>query len=161
MIPAAYIPYVAAEHDFTLQDLLEHLTAKLGLECTLVGVEESAEAVPEIRVSTSMPLCIRIEDNAELVYDELGYLADDAEGVLPAEWIDVLLRCTARFEVQESEIEWVEPDEKGIAELDLESELDLTLPDVLAVVLEIARFVEGYAYDVVNMEWLVDEENLK
>ena len=161
MIPAAYIPYVAAEHDFTLQGLSQHLTAKLGLECTLAEAEEFDEPFPEIRVATSMPLCIRIEDDAEVVYDELGYLADDAEEVLPAEWLDVLLRCTARFEVQESEIEWVEPDENGMVELDLESNLDLTLPDVRAVVLEVARFVDGYAYDAVNMEWLVGAEDLR
>ncbi|MEA2600767.1 MAG: hypothetical protein QOF89_1759 [Acidobacteriota bacterium] len=157
MTPAAYVPYVAAEHDFTLQDLLEHLTARLGLECTLAQAEESAKPLPEIRVATSTPICIRIEANAERVYDDLGDLAEDAEGLLPAEWIDVLLRCTAWFDVQESEIEWVEPDENGVVELDFESELDLTLPDVRAVVLEIARFVDGYAYAVVNMEWLVTE----
>jgi hypothetical protein len=58
--------------------------------------------------------------------------------------------------VGESEDEWVEPDENGAMELDSDSNLDLTLSDVRAVVLEIARFVDGFAYDNVNNEWLVE-----
>ncbi|MFY9824210.1 MAG: hypothetical protein WAM82_22740 [Thermoanaerobaculia bacterium] len=156
MLAAALIPYAPEERNFTLQALLEHLTAKLGLACTLTEAEEYDERVLEIRVATSTPLAIRINDDAELVQDELGYLAEDGEGVLPPAWLDVLLRCTARLEVGESEDEWVEPDENGVMELDSYSNLDLTLPDVRAVVLEIARFVDGFAYDNVNNEWLVE-----
>jgi hypothetical protein len=133
MLAAALIPYAPEERNFTLQDLLEHLTAKLGLECTLTEAEEYDEPVLEIRVATSTPLSIRIQDDAELVQ-----------------------RCTARLEVGESEDEWVEPDENGVMELDSDSNLDLTLSDVRAVVLELARFVDGFAYDNVNNEWLME-----
>ncbi len=155
MLAAALIPYVPEERNFTLQDLLKYLTSKLGVECELTEVEEYGESIPEIQVKTSTPLSIRIEDDADLVYDDLGYLAENGEGILPLDWFDVLLRCTARLEVGESEEEWVEPDENGVMELDVYSNLDLTLPDVRAVVLELARFVDGYAYDYVNDEWLV------
>jgi hypothetical protein len=157
MLPAALIPYVSEERNFTLQDLLEHLTTKLGLECKLTEVEEYGEPVPELQVATSTPLSIRIEDDVETVYDDLGYLAQNGEGILPLDWFDVLHRCTARLEVAESEDEWVEPDENGVMELDLYSSLDLTLPDVRAVVFALARFVDGYAYDSVNNEWMVEE----
>src|SRR5258708_3938893 len=106
MLAAALIPYAPEERNFTLQALLEHLTAKLGLECTLTEAEEYDEPVLEIRVATSTPLSIRINDDAELVHDDLGDLAEDGEGVLPIAWLDVLLRCTARLEVGESEDEW-------------------------------------------------------
>ncbi|HEX3552977.1 MAG TPA: hypothetical protein VIA62_07080 [Thermoanaerobaculia bacterium] len=160
MLAAAVIPYVPEEHDFSLQDLLKHLTSKLSVECELIEVEEYGEPIPEIQVKTSTPLSIRIEDDAELVDDDLGYLAENGEGVLPIDWFDVLLRCTARLEVGESEEEWVEPDENGIMELDVYSNLDLTLPDVRAVVRELARFVDGFAYDYVNDEWLVERGKL-
>ena|SRR5436305_1085053 len=155
MLAAALIPYVSEERNFTLQDLLTYLTSKLGVECELTEVDEYGEPIPEIQVKTSTPLSIRIEDDADLVYDDLGYLAENGEDVLPLDWFDVLLRCTARLEVGESEDEWVEPDENGVMELDVYSNLDLTLPDVRAVILELARFVDGYAYDNVNNEWLV------
>jgi len=158
MLAAALIPYAPEERNFTLQDLLAHLTAKLGFECTLTEAEEYGEPVLEIRVATSTPLSIRIQDNAELVHDDLGDLAEDGEGVLPLPWFDVLLRCTARLEIGESEDEWAEPDENGVMELDSESNLDLTLPDVRAVVLEVARFVDGFAYDNVNNQWLTEAE---
>jgi hypothetical protein len=157
MYAAAMIPYVAEEHDFSLQDLVDHLSANLTTRCAVTEVEEYGESIQEIRVETSTPLSIRIEDNAELVYEDLGDLAERAEGALPPEWIAVLLRCTARLEIQEADVEWVEPDENGAVEVDLYSDLDLTLPDVEAVIVEVARFMDSFAYDNVNDEWLVSE----
>jgi glycine cleavage system regulatory protein len=88
MLAAALIPYAPGERNFTLQDLLAHLTTKLGLECTLTEAEEYDEPLLEIRVATRTPLSIRIQDDAELVHDDLGDLAEDGEGVLPIAWFD-------------------------------------------------------------------------
>jgi hypothetical protein len=154
MIAAAVIPYVAEERDFTLRDLLEHLASGLGVDCTMTESEDLGEPVPEVRVATGSPLAIRIEANAELVYEDLGYLAEQAEGVLPDKWIDILLRCTARLEVLEADFTWAEPDEDGVIELDTVSNLDPRLPDVKAVILAAARFIDSFAYDNVNCEWL-------
>jgi len=151
MIPGALVPYVLEEHDFTLQDLLEHLASKISFACTLTESD-----LPEVRVETSMPLAIRIEKDPALVYDDLGYLAEDGEEVLPDEWIDgVLLRCTARLEVGEAGWRAPKPDKKGVLHIDNDSRLDVRRPDIRAVLLEIARFVNGYAYDNVNMKWIV------
>jgi hypothetical protein len=153
MIPGAVVPYVLEEHDFTLQDLLEHLASKTRFACTLTESESWKGPVPVVRVETRMPLAIRIEDNPEA--DELGYLAEDGEGILPDEWIDVLLRCTAQLEVVEADFVQPEPNEAGVMEMDNYSNLDPTRPDIRAVLLEIGRFMNGYAYDSVNMRWIV------
>jgi hypothetical protein len=94
-----------------------------------------------VRVGTAVPLTIQIEDDPELVPDELADLADRAAGVLSEDWVEALRRCTARLDVQEAE-------EGG-------APLDPSQPDVEAVVIEIARFVDSLAYDAVNDEWLV------
>ncbi len=141
MFAAVVIPYDSEEHDFTLEDLLEHLAANLSVECTLTEWQGFSAAVPQVRVGTAVPLTIQVEDDPELVPDELEDLADRAAGVLSEDWVEAIRLCTARLDVQEAE--------EG------DTRLDPSQPDVEAVVVEIARFVDSLAYDAVNDEWLV------
>ncbi|MBW8878681.1 MAG: hypothetical protein JF614_27295 [Acidobacteria bacterium] len=141
MFAAVVIPYDSEEHDFTLEDLREHLAANLSVECTLTEWQGFSAAVPQLRVGTAVPLTIQIEDDPELVPDELADLADRAAGVLSEDWGEAIRLCTARLDVQEAE--------------DTGPRLDPAEPEVEAVVVEIARFVDSLAYDVVNDEWLV------
>jgi hypothetical protein len=157
MFAAALIPYKPEEHDFTLQDLLEHLAANLSVECTLTEWQGFDTTVPQVRVGTGVPLTIQIEDDPEYVPDDIASLVDDAEGTLPEEWRQALRGCTARLDVMEAEIPFPVPDEKGIVQLAAATRLDPGQPDVEAVVVEIARFVDSVAYDNVNDEWLVPE----
>lgn len=142
MLAAATIPYDPEEQDFTLEDLRDHLAANLPYECTLTEWEGFSETVPQVRVATAVPLTIQIEDDPEFVPDELAGLAEEGEGVLSEDWLQLLRRCTARLDVTEA---------------DEETRLDPTQPDVEAVLIEIARFVDGLVHDDVNGEWLVPE----
>ncbi|MFL6261394.1 MAG: hypothetical protein ACJ76Y_16980 [Thermoanaerobaculia bacterium] len=142
MLAAATIPYDPEEQDFTLEDLRDHLAAHLPYECALTEWQGFSAAVPQVRVATAVPLTIQIEDDPEFVPEELAGLADEAEGVLSEDWIELLRRCTARLDVTEA---------------DEETALDPTQPDVEAVLIEIARFVDGLVHDNVNGEWLVPE----
>jgi hypothetical protein len=142
MLAAATIPYDPEELDFTLQDLREHLAANLPYECALTEWEGFSGTILQVRVATAVPLTIQIEDDPEHVPEELAGLADEAEGVLSDDWIEALRRCTARLDVTEAEED---------------VQLDPTEPDVEAVLIEIARFVDGLVHDNVNGEWLVPE----
>jgi hypothetical protein len=142
MFAAATIPYDPEEQDFTLEDLREHLAANLPYECTLTRWEGFSETVPQIRVATEIPLTIQIEDDPDYVPDELAGLAEEGEGVLSEDWLQLLRRCAARLDVMEA---------------DEETRLDPTQPEVEAVLIEIARFVDGLVHDNVNGEWLVPE----
>jgi len=143
MLAAATIPYDPEEQDFTLEDLREHLAANLPFECTLTRWEGfSGTIIPQVRVATAVPLTIQIEDDPEYVPEELAGLAEEAEGVLSGDWVQALRRCTARLDVTEAEED---------------VQLDPTQPDVEAVLIEIARFVDGLVHDNVNGEWLVPE----
>ena len=142
MLAAACIPYDPEEHDFTLADLREHLAANLPYECALTEWEGFTTTVPQVRVATAVPLTIQIEDDPDYVPEELAGVAEEAEGVLSDDWVQLLRRCRARLDVME-------------AEEDLQ--LDPTQPDVEAVLIEIARFVDGLVHDNVNGEWLVPE----
>jgi len=142
MLAAACIPYDPEEQDFTLEDLREHLAANLPYECALTQWEGFSETIPQVRVATAVPLIIQIEDDPEYVPEELAGLAEEAEGVLAEDWVQLLRRCTARLDVTEAEEE---------------VQLDPTQPDVEAVLIEIARFVDGLVHDNVNGEWLVPE----
>jgi hypothetical protein len=142
MLAAATIPYDPEERDFTLQDLLEHLAANLPFECTLTEWQGFSETIPQVRVATAVPLVIQIEDDPDYVPEELAGLADEAEGVLSDDWVQTLRRCTARLDVMEAEEE---------------IRLDPTQPDVEAVLVEIARFMDSLVRDDVNGEWLVPE----
>ncbi len=142
MLAAATIPYDPEEQDFTLQDLRDHLAANLPYECSLTEWQGFSETIPQMRVATAVPLIIQIEDDPEYVPEELAGLADEAEGLLSEDWIELLRRCTARLDVMEA---------------DEETRLDPTQPDVEAVLIEIARFVDGIVHDNVNGEWLVPE----
>jgi hypothetical protein len=143
MFAAAVIPYDPDDHDFTLEDLQEHLAANLPVECTLTEWKGFDGTVPQVRVATAVPLTIQIEDDPDYVPDDLADLADRAEGVLSEDWVEVIRNCTARLDVQEAE--------------DAAPRLDPSEPDVEAVLIEIARFVDSLAYDNVNDEWLVPE----
>lgn len=142
MLAAATIPYDPEEQDFALEDLREHLAANLPYECALTEWEGFSGTVPQVRVATEVPLIIQIEDDPDYVPEEMAGLADEAEGVLSEDWVELLRRCTARLDVME-------------AEEDIQ--LDPTQPDVEAVLVEIARFVDGLVHDNVNGEWLVPE----
>jgi hypothetical protein len=157
MFAAATIPYDPEEQDFTLQDLLEHLSANLSVECALTEWKGFDETIQQVRVATSIPLTIQIEDDPEYVPDDLAELVDLAEGVLSEEWMDALRRCAAKLEVMEADLPMPEPDENGVIELAATTRLDPSLPDVEAVIIELARFVDSLAYDNVNDEWLVPE----
>lgn len=150
MLAAATIPYDPEELDFTLEDLREHLAANLPFECTLTWWEGFSGTVPEVRVATAVPLVIQIADDPEHVPEELAGLADEAEGVLSDDWIEALRRCTARLDVMAA-------GEDEPFDLEDRIELDPTQPDVEAVLIEIARFVDGLVHDNVNDEWLVPE----
>ena len=142
MLAAACIPYDSDEQDFTLADLREHLAANLPYECALTEWEGFSGTVPQVRVATEIPLTIQIEDDPEFVPEEMAGLAEEAEGVLSEDWVELLRRCTARLDVTEA---------------DEETQIDPTQPDVEAVLIEIARFVDGLVHDNVNGEWLVPE----
>jgi hypothetical protein len=142
MLAAACIPYDSDEQDFTLADLREHLAANLPYECALTEWEGFSGTVPQVRVATEIPLTIQIEDDPEFVPEEMAGLAEEAEGVLSEDWVELLRRCTARLDVTEAEED---------------VQLDPTQPDVEAVLIEIARFVDGLVHDNVNGEWLVPE----
>jgi trans-aconitate methyltransferase len=157
MFSAATIPYDPEEQNFTLQDLLEHLSANLSVECTLTEWRGFDATVPQVRVATSIPLTIQIEDDPEYVPDDLADLVDRAEGLLPREWVDLLRACTAKLEILEADVPVPEPDEEGVVELTAETRLDPSLPEIEAVIVEIARFMDSLAYDNVNDEWLVPE----
>jgi hypothetical protein len=142
MLAAATIPYDPEELDLTLEDLREHLAANLPYECTLTEWEGFTMTIPQVRVATAVPLVIQIADDPKYVPEDLAGLADEAEGVLSGDWVQLLRRCRARLDVME-------------AEEDLQ--LDPIQPDVEAVLIEIARFVDGLVHDNVNGEWLVPE----
>jgi hypothetical protein len=145
MFSAATIPFDPEEQDFTIQDLLEHLAAHLTVECKRVEWEGFSGTVPQVRVATAVPLTIQIEDDPAYVPDDLADLADRAEGLLSADWVAALRRCSAKLEVTAA-------DEDLAA-----TPLDPSQPDVEAVLIEVARFAGSLAYDNVNDEWLVPE----
>jgi hypothetical protein len=142
MLAAACIPYDPEEQVFGLEDLRDHLAASLPYECALTEWEGFSGPVPQVRVATAVPLIVQIEDDPEFVPAEMAGLAEEAEGVLAGDWVQLLRRCTARLDVTEA---------------DEETQLDPTQPDVEAVLVEIARFVDGLVHDNVNGEWLVPE----
>ena len=142
MFAAATIPYDPEEHDFTLADLREHLAASLPYECTMTEWEGFTMTIPQVRVATAVPLTIQIEDDPDYVPEELAGMAEEAEGVLSGDWVQLLRRCAARLDVMEAEED---------------VQLDPAQPDVEAVLIEIARFVDSLVHDNVNGEWLVPE----
>jgi len=157
MLSAATIPFNPEERELTLQDLQEHLSANLAVECTLAEWQGFTTTVPQVRVATSVPLTIQIEDDPDYVPDDLADLADRAEGVLSTEWVEILRHCAAKLEVMGADTDLPEPDENGAMHLIAESRLDPSEPESEAVLIEIARFAGSLAYDNVNDEWLVPE----
>ncbi len=157
MFAAATIPYDPEERDFTLEDLREHLAAHLPYECALTEWQGFDARIPQVRVATAVPLTIQIDDDPEYVPEDLSTLADEAAGVLSNEWVDLLRRCTARLDVMEADVPAPEADENGVVQLYAQTRLDPTQPDVEAVLVEIARFVDSLVHDDVNGEWLVPE----
>ncbi|HKI00835.1 MAG TPA: hypothetical protein VKK31_02530 [Thermoanaerobaculia bacterium] len=157
MFAAALIPYNPEEQDFTLEELLDHLSASLAVECTMTEWQGFDEKVPQVRVATGVPLTIQIEDDPEYVPEDIASLVEGAEGALPEAWRETLRGCTARLDVLEAEIPFPVPDENGVVPLAAAFRLDPSMPDVEAVIVEIARFLDSVAYDNVNDEWLVPE----
>src|ERR1700704_2396110 len=139
MFVAAVIPYDPEEHVFTLEDLLDHLSANLSFQCSMTEWRGFSDAIPQLRVETAVPLTIQIEDDPDIVPDEIEDLADRAAGALPPDGVEAVRQCTARLDVQEA---------------DTGPTLDPSHPDVESVVIEIARFVDSVVYDNVNDEWL-------
>ena len=142
MFSAATIPFDPEERNFTLQELRDHLSAHLAVECTLVEWQGFSRTVPQVRVATAVPLTIQIEDDPDIVPDEIEDLADRAGSALSPDWVEAVRQCTARLDGQEA---------------DTGPTLDPSHPDVESVVIEIARFVDSVVYDNVNDEWLVPE----
>ena len=142
MFVAAVIPYDPEEHVFTLEDLLDHLSANVSFQCAMTEWRGFSDAIPQLRVETAVPLTIQIEDDPDLVPDEIQDLADRAGSALSPDWVEAVRQCTARLDVQEA---------------DTGPTLDPSHPDVESVVIEIARFVDSVVYDNVNDEWLVPE----
>jgi hypothetical protein len=161
MFSAATIPYDPEAQELTLEDLRDHLAATLDVECTLTEWQGFDLTIPQVRVATEVPLTIQIEDDPDYVPDDLADLVDRAEGFLSAEWVEALRRCGAKLDVMEADTEadvpMPEPDDEGTIELAATTRLDPSQPDVEAVLIEIARFVDSLAYDNVNDEWLVPE----
>lgn len=157
MFSAATIPYDPEAQELTLEDLRDHLAATLGVECTLTEWQGFDLTIPQVRVATGVPLTIQIEDDPDYVPDDLADLVDRAEGFLSEEWVEALRRCGAKLDVMEADVPMPEPDDEGTIELAATTRLDPSMPDVEAVLIEIARFVDSLAYDNVNDEWLVPE----
>src|ERR1700710_208357 len=146
MFSAATIPFDPEERNFTLQELRDHLSAHLAVECTLVEWQGFSRTVPQVRVATAVPLTIQIEDDPEYVPDDLADLADRAQGLLSAEWVAALRRCAAKLEVMEADLALPEPDGEGALHLMAETRLDPSHPDVAAVLVEVARFAGRRAH---------------
>jgi len=161
MFSAATIPYDPEAQELTLEDLRDHLAATLDLECTLTEWHGFDVTIRQVRVATEVPLTIQIEDDPDYVPDDLADLVDRAAGFLSEEWVEALRRCGAKLDIleadMETEIPFTEPDDEGTVELAATTRLDPSQPDVEAVLIEIARFVDSLAYDNVNDEWLVPE----
>lgn len=161
MFSAATIPYDPDAQELTLEDLRDHLAATLDVECTLTEWQGFDLTIPQVRVATEVPLTIQIEDDPDYVPDDLADLVDRAEGFLSEEWVEALRRCGAKLDIMEADTEadtpMSEPDDEGTIELAATTRLDPSQPDVEAVLIEIARFVDSLAYDNVNDEWLVPE----
>jgi hypothetical protein len=157
MFSAATIPYDPEAQELTLEDLRDHLAATLDLECTLTEWQGFDVTIPQVRVATEVPLTIQIEDDPDYVPDDLADLVDRAEGFMSEEWVEALRRCGAKLDVMEADVPMPEPDDEGTIELAATTRLDPSQPDVEAVLIEIARFVDSLAYDNVNDEWLVPE----
>jgi hypothetical protein len=169
MFSAATIPYDPETQELTLEDLRDHLAATLDLECTLTEWQGFDLTIQQVRVATEVPLTIQIEDDPDYVPDDLADLVDRAEGFLSEEWVEALRRCGAKLDIMEADLEAdleadteadvpsPEPDDEGTIELAATTRLDPSMPDVEAVLIEIARFVDSLAYDNVNDEWLVPE----
>jgi hypothetical protein len=157
MFSAATIPYDPEAQELTLEDLRDHLAATLDIECTLTEWQGFDVTVPQVRVATEIPLTIQIEDDPDYVPDDLADLVDRAEGFLSEEWVEALRRCGAKLDVMEADVPMPEPDDEGTVELAATTRLDPSQPDVEAVLIAIARFVDSLAYDNVNDEWLVPE----
>jgi hypothetical protein len=161
MFSAATIPYDPEAQELTLEDLRDHLAATLDVECTLTEWQGFDLTIQQVRVATEVPLTIQIEDDPDYVPDDLADLVDRAEGFLSEEWVEALRRCGAKLDIMEADLEadvpMPEPDDEGTIELAATTRLDPSQPDVEAVLIEIARFVDSLAYDNVNDEWLVPE----
>ena len=157
MFSAATIPFDPEAQELTLEDLRDHLAATLDIECTLTEWQGFDVTIPQVRVATGVPLTIQIEDDPDYVPDDLADLVDRAEGFLTEEWVEALRRCGAKLDVMEADVPMPEPDDEGTIELAATTRLDPSQPDVEAVLIEIARFVDSLAYDNVNDEWLVPE----
>ena len=157
MFSAATIPFDPEAQELTLEDLRDHLAATLDIECTLTEWQGFDLTIPQVRVATGVPLTIQIEDDPDYVPDDLADLVDRAEGFLSEEWVEALRRCGAKLDVMEADVPMPEPDDEGTIELAATTRLDPSQPDVEAVLIEIARFVDSLAYDNVNDEWLVPE----
>ena len=157
MFAAALIPYKPEEQDFTLEDLRDHLAASLDVECVLTEWQGFDGAIPQVRVATGVPLTIQIENDPDFIPADIAALVEDAESALPQAWRESLAGCSARLEILEAEIPFPVEDENGIVPLAAAARLDPTMPDVEAVIVEIARFLDSVAYDNVNDEWLVPE----
>ena len=161
MFSAATIPYDPEAQELTLEDLRDHLAATLNVECTLTEWQGFDLTIPQVRVATEVPLTIQIEDDPDYVPDDLADLVDRAAGFLSEEWVEALRRCGAKLDVMEADMEteipFPGPDDGETIELAATTRLDPSQPDVEAVLIEIARFVDSLAYDNVNDEWLVPE----
>jgi hypothetical protein len=165
MFSAATIPYDPEAQELTLEDLRDHLAATLDVECTLTEWQGFDVTIPQVRVATEVPLTIQIEDDPDYVPDDLADLVDRAEGFLSEAWVEALRRCGAKLDIMEADTEadmeadvpLPEPDDEGTVERAAATRLDPGQPDVEAVLIEIARFVDSLAYDNVNDEWLVPE----
>ncbi len=157
MFPGAQIFFDKGERPVTLTGLREHLQSTLGAECRLTEWRGFATVVPQLHVSVSTPFTLQIEDDSEAVSAQIEEWLEDSQGVLTKGQVAKLRRCNAVLVCIGASGQKPPEVRDGKILIVAGSSLDPSREDVRRAILEVSRFVDGFAYDLMQGIWILEK----
>jgi hypothetical protein len=154
MFAAAEIFYNSQANPVTLEALRDHLRRTLGGEFELTEWRGHGSVIPQLLVKGDPSWTLQIEDDPEYVPEQIAEQAEGAVGVLPEEAVAKLRQCNATLAAMGISEQAPPQEVDGQIVVVAGTTLDPGDPDVRQVLLAVARFVDGIAYDLTEGEWI-------
>jgi len=153
MFPAAHIYFNTRTHPIKLEALKKHLESRVGGSYRLIEWKGFTTTIPQLLITDSPSWTLQIEDDPDYVPEEIREVAEDRKKDLTTEEHNSLLACNARLEAIAYQ-DQQRPQANGPIVLSAITSLDPSKPTVRKVLIEVANFVDGFAYDLTNGQWI-------
>jgi len=154
MFPAAQIYFNTRSHPIKLEALKKHLESQVGGSYRLIEWKGYTTTIPQLLIEDNPSWTLQIEDDADYVPAEIQEIAEDRKKDLTAEEHNSLRACNARLEAMAHQDQHLPQAKDGPMVLFATTSLDPSKSTVRKVLVEVAKFVDGFAYDLVNDKWI-------